>query len=762
MTSAWELVGASDRAVFSTVLRWESVANRSTVNRIDAHVDGNVVQAGYVQTINATAAVPTALAGLPADEGFTGRASELATLAETVATDGAPVAAIAGPPGAGKSALAVRAARIALDAGEFPGGVLFVNLHGYDQSRRIEAHAALGALLRALGVLGEHIPDDQGARETLYRSALATAAQDGKRTLVVADNCATTDQVLPLQPGTPHPLLVTSRHSLPIPAARRIEVGVLPAADAVTVLDAAVRAADPTDDRVTADPAAAAELASLCGYLPLALRISAHLLADQPDMPVAELADTLVNSPIHELEFGDSVAVRIAFDASYARLPADQARLFRLMSLHAGPHMGRDAASNLAGEPPAVTRRLLDGLRRAHLIEPATGSGRHQWHDLLRLYAAQRCEQEDTAEERNAAVERLITGYLADAIAANEVLDPSIETPQTGPFADVTAALTWFDLERPNLVAAVGQAADAGHHEHVVDLARALFSYLDLNKFWSESLAVNEQAVAAARQLGNREEEGYALTRLGVTYRGLRRYDDSLTNLRAALAIQETTGDVPGRGNTMNALGTTHRDMGRINDAEQWLDTALGLRQQIGDRFGEALTLNTLASVHRRQGRNTSAVDLLQRALVLRRELGDRYGEAMTLNNLASAYHNSRRSEAEEHYLLALAIKREMGDRHGEAISLNGLGRLYREAGRYDEALACLTKALGVRRATGAMFGEAITLEELGNTYRDLDRIDDATHHYRLALEGFERNRSRRSIARVSDRLTQLTSDQRL
>ncbi|WP_141996408.1 tetratricopeptide repeat protein [Amycolatopsis cihanbeyliensis] len=727
------------------------------MNKVDAQVGGNVVQAGYVHTINATAAVPTALAGLPADEGFTGRVGELAALAAAMATDGASVTAIAGPPGVGKSALAVRAARLALDAGEFPGGVLFVNVHGYDQARRIEAHAALGALLRALGVLGEHIPYDQGAREILYRSALATAAQDGKRILVVADNCATTDQVLPLQPGTAHRLLVTSRHSLPIPAARRIALGILPPAEAVTVLDDAVRTANPADDRVAAGATAAAELASLCGYLPLALRISAHMLADQPDIPIAELAEVLASSPIRGLEFGDSVAVRIAFDTSYARLPVDEARLFRLMSLHAGPHIGLDAASNLVGEPPTVTRRLLDGLRRAHLIEPA-GSGRYQWHDLLRLYAAERCAQEDTADESTAAVKRVIIGYLAGAVSANTVVDPTIETPSAAPFADVAAALSWFDLERPNLVAAVAQAADTSHHQHVVDLARALFSYLNLNKFWSETLTVNERAVAAARQLGDREEEAYALVRLGVTYRSLRRYDDSLTSLRSTLAIQEATGDTHGRGSTMNALGTTYRDMGRFNEAEQWLDTALDLCRQTGNWFGEATALNTLATIRRRQGHSASAIKLLRRALAIKREVGDRYGEAMTLNTLASAYHNARRSEAEEHYLQALAIKRETGDRHGEAISLNGLGRLYREAGRYDEALSCLTEALQVRRSTGDMFGEAITLEELGTTYRDLGRIDDAMHHYQLALAEYEQNSSPRSVTRVADRLARLAS----
>jgi len=45
----------------------------------------------------------------------------------------------------------------------------------------------------------------------------------------------------------------------------------------------------PGDPRLGADPAAAAELARLCGHVPLVLQIIAVLMADDPARPVAEL-----------------------------------------------------------------------------------------------------------------------------------------------------------------------------------------------------------------------------------------------------------------------------------------------------------------------------------------------------------------------------------------------------------------------------------------------------------------------------------------
>jgi tetratricopeptide (TPR) repeat protein len=633
-------------------------------NEIGGDVAGNVVQAGHIGSITIAAPVPVALAGLPPDEGFSGRTAELAVLAEALGPDGVPIVTVAGPPGVGKSALAVRAATVAADS--YPGGVLFVDLHGYDFARRIDANAALGSLLRALGVRGKHIPAGQGERETLYRSELA---RRGQRMLVVADNASDTEQVLPLRPGdTTHRLLVTSRHTLPIPHARRIEMDVLLPDDSVAVLNDALRAAG---DATIDDPAVAAELATLCGHLPLALRITGELLADQPDSAgelVGILRDT--RSRLGELAYGDSAAVRAAFDASYQRLPADQARLFRLLSVHPGPHFSREAASALVAEPVDVTRHLLDGLRRAHLIEPATGPGRYRFHDLLLLYAAQRCEP----YERPAAIDGLLDFYGA---------------------ADIT------DIERPNFVAVTVLAAATRHDAHVLDLAAALFPYFNRRQHWLESVTVNECGVQAARRLGDRVQESYCLARLGVTYRGMDLCEQALTCLNEAFAIERDIGDVRGAGNTMNSLGAAYRQMGQFDKAEECLRHGLARCQEVGDRYGEAISLNSLAGVCKALKRFDDALDCYQRALELRRETGDTHGEGMTLNGLGNLHRDLRRhAEALDHFNEALAVRRAARDEIGEAITLRGMGSTYVGLGQINVALEHYRLALrGFERA---------------------------------------------------------------
>ncbi|MGH3155667.1 MAG: helix-turn-helix domain-containing protein, partial [Streptosporangiaceae bacterium] len=205
---------------------------------------------------------------LPADvAAFTGRTAELAALDALLpqpehptpgSTPDGPVviSAVSGTAGAGKTALAVHWAHRA--AAHFPDGQLYVNLRGYDPEQPVLATEALEGFLSALGTAGPDIPPAEAARSARYRSLLT-----GRQVLVVLDNAATEEQVRPLLPGSPSVLVVvTSRDSLPglvaRDGARRLDLDLLPAGDAVSLLRTLVGA------RVDAHPEAARALAGLC------------------------------------------------------------------------------------------------------------------------------------------------------------------------------------------------------------------------------------------------------------------------------------------------------------------------------------------------------------------------------------------------------------------------------------------------------------------------------------------------------------------
>src|SRR5262249_20618665 len=128
---------------------------------------------------------------------FTGREAELGQLARIIGGGPAvevPLALITGLPGGGKTALALRAAHELRS--RFPHGQLGVQLDGASERPRQPADL-LGELLRSLGVPGAAIPDTLAEKAAMYRSRLAD-----RKVLIVIDDAASVEQVLPLIPGT--------------------------------------------------------------------------------------------------------------------------------------------------------------------------------------------------------------------------------------------------------------------------------------------------------------------------------------------------------------------------------------------------------------------------------------------------------------------------------------------------------------------------------------------------------------------------------
>jgi DNA-binding SARP family transcriptional activator len=219
---------------------------------------------------------------------FAGRTEELATL-DKLATAGGVTAvwAIVGNAGTGKTALAVHWAHQASD--DFPDGQLYIDLKGFSPGQQpVPPGDALRGFLHALGARPPHIPDSLAAQTGLYRSLLA-----GKRVLIVCDNAKNAAQVRPLLPGDGTcPVLITSRNRLTglaaAEGAQLVGLDVLPGQDAYQLLSSRLG-----QDRLAAEPAAAAELVRLCAGLPLALVGAAALVAFRPEITLAALAAEL-------------------------------------------------------------------------------------------------------------------------------------------------------------------------------------------------------------------------------------------------------------------------------------------------------------------------------------------------------------------------------------------------------------------------------------------------------------------------------------
>ncbi|HEY4851300.1 MAG TPA: BTAD domain-containing putative transcriptional regulator [Streptosporangiaceae bacterium] len=426
-------------------------------------------------------------AQLPAGIGdFTGRKDAVRRLAESLTLEsGTPVpgavtiAVVTGPGGIGKTTLAVHVAHSI--AADFPDGQLYVNLRG-TTTQPLATAAVLARLLRDLGADPDTIPAGDEERAARYRSLLA-----GRRVLLLLDDACGTTQVTPLLPGSHGcAVLMTSRSQLAdLTASARLALDVLTDTEARQLLSRVAGA-----ERAVAEPAAVDAVLRACAGLPLAVRVAAARLAVRRSWTVRTLADRLADERdrLDELSVGD-LAVRASFQASYQSLarsdvPADAglARAFRLLGLAQVPDLSVPAAAALLDQPVRETERVLERLTDSNLVQAIT-PGQYRMHDLLRIFATERAEAEETGQDRMSAVMRLLTWYARTSDndrhhlkAGLGPLTDDISAPTALTFIGNRQAMDWYHAESPGFLPAVALAASHGLPELGWRLAATLLS----------------------------------------------------------------------------------------------------------------------------------------------------------------------------------------------------------------------------------------------------------------------------------------------
>jgi tetratricopeptide (TPR) repeat protein len=613
--------------------------------------------------------------------------ARLAALLEREADKGVGIVAVYGMPGVGKTSFAVRAAHELSD--RFPDGQLFVDLRGHRAGAEpMTAAEALPLLLRSLGVAEQAVPGAVQGQIRLYRTVLSE-----RRVMVVLDDALDAEQVRALVPGGAGCMvIVTSRHRLDgilaLDGAHAFHLNVLSEAESRTLLADLVG-----HDAV--EPGELGELARLCGYLPLALRVAAANVARHPHTRVAEAVAELSGDRMEALRMpaDGQVAVRVAFARSYRRLPETAACLLRLLGTAPCAQFTVDSAAALLGVCLRDAQLALDEIEAGCLIEKRAAH-RYGMHDLLRHFASERAGEEETEARLGEAFDRLLDWYRLRVDVAARVLYPetlrlptTAAPPTAAVFDDRRQALAWLDEELENLVAVMVHAGRHRPQPAAWSLADALRGYFVLRFRPQEWRTVAEAGLRVAEQHSDGLAQGAMRHSLGVAQVVRGEHAAAEQNLVEALALYRAAGWADGSTAILICLGGLYFHEGRLDEASRALEEALSLAARHDLPSREAAALGDLGEVYRDRGLLHRAHDHQVRTAQRCKELGMARGQAIAVLCLGLVCVDlGEPAQAREHLSEAHEQVLALGSRDGEAYAVLGLASVDLELGDHEQA----------------------------------------------------------------------------
>jgi DNA-binding SARP family transcriptional activator len=743
---------------------------------------------------------------LPRHGTLVGRSAELTLLRDCVCTEAAgpgsviALQSVTGMGGVGKTLLALHAAETLAD--RFPDGQICVELHSHTPGQEpLSTHKALFTLLREFGVPAVSIPADVDQATSLWRTLLRN-----RRAVIILDDVADSDQVRALLPGnSPSLVIITSRRRLPgLPGVRPIVLEPLPTADAIEMFRRSLRDGRAEDTREVAD------IVRFCGHLPLAIEIAAARLTARSAWSLSRLRERLAppHGRIGQIRDSDRELASV-FEMSYQALTNDQRTVFRLLSLHLGPEFGTHTAAALAGLSLEAIERHLETLLGYHLLREPEAE-RYTYHDLLGEYARTLATAEDSADDRERAVQRVIDFLLYAADRADRLAHPRrprLDVHHQGEprhlpgWRDGQDAKRWLMQEYAALIAAERHSRTHGTPRRAALLAHVLAEFLDTEGHWAEARRAHEHAARYWREQGNPRAQARALVDLGRAHSHMGDYDEAeaagrqaldlacaegefaverearqllwelywnTSQLTRALAIQEETlaielrcGDAWQISRSYNNKGITHLYSGDHASASVAFQAALAGFRGTGDMHRVSNVLNNLSDLYIEMGDRDSAYQTIRESLDISKTTGSQSDQAIAKINLAKTLD----LPAELHSALDLCrdglfFFRRLGDRRNESNALNAAGYAFLAARRDNEAAAHHRSALDLARSIGARHEVVQSLRGLGTAELHLGRLHQAEEHLReaQALAGHigARVEEKRSSEALSETLSRL------
>jgi tetratricopeptide (TPR) repeat protein len=616
--------------------------------------------------------------GLPSNlrivQGFVGREDYLAELHESY-KHGTASFVLHGIGGVGKTATALQFAGEIAEKYKYEAKI-FVDMRGMSKNPLSARDALFDIVVRRFE---KEVPADIPTSELKDYFVELVQSQP---TLIVLDNAKDKESVETFNQANAC-LIITSRQSFALTRSYSKQIIKMSPEDARKLLFE-IAGENRFDGR-------ADELAYLAGYLPMALKPLASILAEDELETAANLIEKYRNKQEllkERVPDYEDLTVEASFELSYEALPDEMKERWRRLSVFPADfdEPAIAAVLNISDDEAKETQRLL---RKFNLLEVNPETRRFNLHDLIRVFS-------DTKISESERFKTQLFHSLHYSFILRRANDIKLNDRENG----YIKALKLIDVEWSNIIA--GQKCAANFIEKDNNIAEFYLNYsgsdnefLALRLHPQEHIDWQEAGLRAAKKLGNKQAEGGFLGNLGSIHFNLGEFYKAIEYQEQHLAIAREINDRQGESNGLGNLGNAYFGLGKFPEAIDYYEQSLLISRKISYQLGEARFLGNLGNVYLRLGEYQKAIEYYRQDLTISREIGNLQSEGSSLSSLGSAYHSlGDPRKAVDYHKQALEIFRKIGNLKDEGGCLGNLANAYLSLGEREKACGLWKEAL--------------------------------------------------------------------
>ncbi|MEE8375766.1 MAG: tetratricopeptide repeat protein [Acidimicrobiia bacterium] len=643
---------------------------------------------------------------------FVGRSQELLTISERLSDS--RLITLVGPGGTGKTRLAIEVGTKELD--RFPDGVWIAQFAAVSDSEGVQHSLAAALRLRERPgtVLVDTISDHLAEKSVLIildncEHLLAACAEFADRLLVACPDVrilATSRQALRV-PGE----VVHQVPGLTVPSVGMSNEDFM-ASEAVQLFVDRAKQRKGDFSLTVETSASVVQICRRLDGIPLAIELAA---ARVNVLGVGQIADRL-DDRFRLLTTGNAAdlphhrTLRLAMDWSYDLLGADEASLFRRLSVFAGGCSleAVESVCSTDATPESAVLDLLQSLIEKSLvvIDDHQGTARYRLLETVRVYAGEKLAG---SGEKEAASHNHGSYYLHLVEEAEPALQGS------GDSSSQAEVLDRLELDHGNFRAAMEGLLHT-EPDVVGRLAAALWRYWEVRGYLNEGSEWLKRALEAGEDLAP-EVRAKALAGAGKLAWRRGAFEEAEPLFRESLHLWRIVRDRAGEANALHGLARAALNLGDHEEAQSWGKQSLTIQTELKSQQGIATAINTLGEVARFKGDLQQALDRYTESLDIYEEIGDTAAFITVKHNLGyTALGQGDIERAEARFFEAMTIARDLQDHLGIFSMFGGL------------AAVAVTQGDAERAAT--LFGAADAVATDGYAG---DRVDQIEVQHNLA-----------------------------